>query len=365
MTIAGWFLASRLVIAGLGVVGVASFATIGPDGRTGSVADTTAALNPINVWHKWDALWYEQIAEHGYAYKVGTPAGDSAAAFFPLYPMTVRLVRSVAPSIHFFWIGSLLSNLFALAALFLLAREFVGDDELSRVLAVVLMSAGSFYLSIPYSESLFLLLVVATMAAARKGRYELAGLLAGAAATTRAHGLALLAVPALGCWLDARQPAPQRIRRMVVTLALFAIPVVLYLMLLARDQGAWYALFSRQEMWDNPSPWPLRAFTGFIEYPRRITNWLHGAFWLAYAGLLLRYWRKMPIGEAVFCAGVFLISTQQEAFHGTYRYMVPLVPLSLAISRDNHRVRHWIIALNLVFGVLMLLAFVTRNRLTV
>jgi hypothetical protein len=27
--------------------------------------------------------------------------------------------------------------------------------------------------------------------------------------------------------------------------------------------------------------------------------------------------------------------------------------------------RHWIIALNLVFGVLMLLAFVTRNRLTV
>ena len=41
----------------------------------------------------------------------------------------------------------------------------------------------------------------------------------------------------------------------------------------------------------------------------------------------------MPIGEAVFCAGVFLISTQQEAFHGTYRYMVPLVPLTLAIAR--------------------------------
>ena len=73
----------------------------------------------------------------------------------------------------------------------------------------------------------------------------------------------------------------------------------------------------------------------------------------------------MPIGEAVFCAGVFLISTQQEAFHGTYRYMLPLVPLTLAISRDKPRVRHWIIALNLVFGVLMLLAFVTRNRLTV
>ena len=365
MTIAGWFLASRLVIAALGVVGVASFATMGPDGRTGSLVDTTAALNPITVWHKWDSIWYERIAEHGYAYEVGTPRGDSVAAFFPLYPMTVRMVRAVAPSIHFFWIGALLSNLFGLAALFLLARELVSADELSRVLAVVLMSAGSFYLSIPYTESLFLLLVVATMAAARKGRYELAGLLAGAAATTRAHGLALLAVPALACWLDARQPAGQRVRRTAVTLALFAIPVVLYLILLARDQGSWHAFYSRQEMWDNPSPYPLRAFMCFIEFPRRISNWLHGAFWLVYVGLLLRYWRSMPIGEAVFCAGVFLISTQQEAFHGTYRYMVPLVPLTLAISRDHHKVRHWIIALNLVFGVLMLLAFVTRNRLTV
>ena len=73
----------------------------------------------------------------------------------------------------------------------------------------------------------------------------------------------------------------------------------------------------------------------------------------------------MPEGEALFCAGVFLISTEQEAFHGTYRYMVPLVPLTLAIARDRPRIRHWIIALNLVFGVLMLLAFVTRSRLTV
>ena len=115
MTIAGWFLASRLVIAALGVVGVASFATIGPDGRTGTVVDTTAALNPITVWHKWDALWYERIAQNGYRDEAGAERGGAAAAFFPLYPMTVRLVQAIAPSVHFFWIASLLSNLFTLA----------------------------------------------------------------------------------------------------------------------------------------------------------------------------------------------------------------------------------------------------------
>ena len=76
----------------------------------------------------------------------------------------------------FFWVGvTFLQPVHVGRAVAAGARDWSSDDELSRVLAVVLMSAGSFYLSIPYTESLFLLLVVATMAAARKGRYELAG----------------------------------------------------------------------------------------------------------------------------------------------------------------------------------------------
>ena len=99
MTIAGWFLASRLVIAALGVVGVASFATLGPDGRTGTVVDTPAALDPINVWHKWDAIWYEQIAEHGYGYEVGTPRGDAAAALAAVHEV-IDEVRPVLDPLH-------------------------------------------------------------------------------------------------------------------------------------------------------------------------------------------------------------------------------------------------------------------------
>jgi Gpi18-like mannosyltransferase len=70
---------------------------------------------------------------------------------------------------------------------------------------IMMTSAGSFYLSIPYTESLFLLLVVATMVATRGGHYAIAGVLAGLSATTRVHGLALIAVPVVACWLDAAQ----------------------------------------------------------------------------------------------------------------------------------------------------------------
>ena len=375
-TVATWFIASRLVILALGVVGVGSFANLRvvaelesgttPASTQRAVTDSAAALNPEHVWHKWDALWYERVAELGYLPIIGDPQSQATAAYFPLYPLTVRLVMRVLPSLSFFWTASALSNLFTFAALCLLATMLVDrDDQVRHVLAIVMTAAGSFYLSIPYAESLFLLLVVATLAATRRRRYEIAGLLAGLAATTRVHGLALIAVPIIACWLDRQLASRRRWVRCAAVAALFAIPLAIYGAHLADVQGSWLAFVSRQELWDNPSPYPFQALTGFFHYPRRMTAWLHGGWWFLYVALLIRYWKKLPLGDALFCAGVFLITTQQEAFHGTYRYVVPLIPLTLAMADDRPDIRHRMIALNIGFGVLMILAFVTWNRLTV
>jgi len=376
LTVAGWFLASRLAILALGAVGVATFtdqralAGCQADPSSGSCAQLTrqgaAALDPETTWLKWDAEWYERIAIHGYAHELDTPKGQAAAGYFPLYPLAVSALWAIAPWLSFFWVASLFSNILTFIALLLLARYLVPErNDLQQVLAVLMTSAGSFYLSIPYSESLFLLLVVGVLVATRKRRYELAGLLAGLAATTRVHGLALVAVPAVASWLDHQLPSGQRRSRAAVAAALFALPVAGYFVYLSSVQGSWSAFVARQELWGNPSPYPLSAFGGFIDFPRRITNWLHGGFWFLYAGLLWRYWKRMPIGEALFCLGALLISTQQEAFHGTYRYVVPLIPLSIAVAGDRPATRNGLIAFNLVFGALMLLAFVTWNRLTV
>lgn len=363
-TVLVWFAASRLVIAALGVVGVATFATFVDQGA--AVGNTLAALNPANVWHQWDALWYERIARHGYGYELDTIQGQAAAAYFPLYPLTIGLILKLAPSLSFFWTAALVSNLATLIALLVLVRELAPESgRAGRVLAILMTSAGSFYLSIPYTEGLFLLLVVVTMVATRRRRYAVAGLVAGLAATTRVHGLALVAVPAVACWLDAALSPRARWTRAAATLVLFAVPVAIYLAYLTHMQGSWSAFVGRQEMWDNPSPWPLQALAGLARFPTRISGWLHAAFWFVYAGVLLRSWRRLPLGEALFCLGALLISTQQEAFHGIYRYMATLVPLALALADDRDDVRQGLIAFNLVFGVLMILAFVTHNRITI
>jgi hypothetical protein len=122
---------------------------------------------------------------------------------------------------------------------------------------------------------------------------------------------------------------------------------------------------NRQALWGNAFPYPLKAIVGLAQYPTRIPAWIHGAFWGLYVWLLIRYRRSMPAGEWLFCFGALLISTQQESFHGIYRYMLPLVPLVLALARDRSEVRQTVIGINIAVGVLMVLAFVALRRLAV
>jgi Gpi18-like mannosyltransferase len=350
------------VILAIGVVGGALFV----NQRTLEVAGP-AALNPADVWQKWDAVWYERIAREGYAAAPGDPAGAAKAGFFPLYPRLVGLVLTAAPSASFFWVASFLSNLLTYIALVWLASSLSRNAEHGRrVLLLTVTAAGSFYLSIPYTESLFLLLVVATMAFTRERRYLIAAAACGLGAATRIHGLALIAVPLVACALDTRLSQAARFRRVALMIGIFVVPLGIHMMHLASVQGDAGAFVTQQAMWDNAFPYPFKAIAGFFVFPRRLSGWVHGAFWFLSVGLLVRYWKKLPLGEALFCAGALLISTQQETFHGIYRYVAVLVPLTLALADDEHdHLRATIVAINLVFGTIMILAFVTNNRLVV
>lgn len=358
--LASHFLISRIVIALIGFVGVATFV----DQHSLAIGGATA-FNPEVVWNKWDALWYERIARFGYGYQVDDIRGQAAAAFFPLYPVTIGLILQVVPSLSFFWVAAIFSNVAAFIALGLVARAEPSPALARRVLLILCTAAGSFYLSIPYTESLFLLLIVLTLVTTRRQMYLLAALFAGLAFATRIQGLAALAVPVIACRLDDRLPVATRYGRIVLMAVAFAVPIGIHMIYLAGVQGSADAFVARQAMWNNTWPYPLKALVGLVQFPRLTQAWLHGAYWFLYVGLIIRYWKQLPLGEALFCLGAMLISTQQETFQGIYRYVVPLVPIASCLARDRDDLRWTIIAINLVFGAIMILAFVTNNRLTV
>ncbi|HEX6382326.1 MAG TPA: mannosyltransferase family protein, partial [Acidimicrobiia bacterium] len=144
--------------------------------------------NLITAWERFDALWFLRIATAGY-----TP-GDGSAAFFPLYPMLIRVLSPVLGG-HPLAAGLLISNAAFLGALvvlyFLSSSEF--DEQVARrtILYLTIFPSAYFFLA-PYSESLFLLLVVSSLWAARRGKWWLAGVAGALAAATRNVGVLLV-----------------------------------------------------------------------------------------------------------------------------------------------------------------------------
>lgn len=136
----------------------------------------------LGVFARWDAGWFLRIAEHGYDTK-------QSAAFFPLYPLTVRALALVLRShLAAGFVISLVSAAGAAAVLYRLSRSR------DAVLLLALYPIAYVFTSV-YSDGLFLLFALAAFDAAVRGRSLAAGVLGGLAVATRLLGLALL--PAL------------------------------------------------------------------------------------------------------------------------------------------------------------------------
>ena len=159
----------------------------------------------LNFWDRWDTHHFIDIATAGYAKPL-----DSA--FFPLYPLLIRIsafaLRSPLLSALF------VANIAGFAVLLLLYRlvadEF-GEERAERSVLYLAIFPTAFFLAAGYSESLFLLCTLASFYCMRRGHWWLAGLAAFLAGLTRATGVALF-VPLCYEYLRQRDFQWRRIR---------------------------------------------------------------------------------------------------------------------------------------------------------
>ncbi len=115
---------------------------------------TSQRVGLHTAYKTWDAEHYLFLAEKGYA------KGQESNRFYPLFPFLIRVVSYVTHNTLFS--GLLLSNIFSFLGL-LFFYLFVKDNfrsERIAFLSVLLFLAfpTSFYLSLVYSESLFVCL---------------------------------------------------------------------------------------------------------------------------------------------------------------------------------------------------------------
>jgi hypothetical protein len=273
--------ASRLAILAVAVVAAGVTADDGLGAANAAGFDRPALTHPFggagdalfSPLARWDAAWYLDIAASGY------PAADAARpAFFPLYPLLVRVVGELGGGTP----GALLIAAYAVSLLALLAAlvllHRLTELELGRPVArstLLLLSVfpASLFLGAPYSESLFLLCAVGAFLAARHDRFALAGLAAAAASATRSAGVLLL-VPLALLYLygprGGRTPAAEHarpgpgglrprypLRRDAAWLALAPAGLAIYALGLGLAHGDPLAFATAQELWGRELGGPL------------------------------------------------------------------------------------------------------------
>ncbi|GIF20279.1 Gpi18-like mannosyltransferase [Actinoplanes tereljensis] len=233
------FLAALAVWASVTVTHVAVMAVAWlPRGRP--FPDLLLSLNG------WDAGHYVRIAESGYHLGPGFPA------FFPLYPLLIRLTG-----------GTPLSALFvanvaafgALAVLHRLADHEFGPRVAQRATWYLAAFPTGFFLFIGYNESLFILLAVGALYAGRRGHWWLAGSLGALSSATRLFGLLLMVPLAIEYLRQRRRLGPD-----VLSLALVPLGVVAYSVYCAIELGNPLAFSVAQDQWGRRYTFPGEAW---------------------------------------------------------------------------------------------------------
>ncbi|MEA2429937.1 MAG: hypothetical protein QOI19_410, partial [Thermoleophilaceae bacterium] len=195
---------------------------------------------------RWDSAWYLDIAHSGYS--------RLSSAFFPLYPLLVRVVGTVSAPGALLVAGYVVSLAALFGALYLMHRLVtleLGSSEVARVAVLMLaLFPGALWLGAPYSESLFLLLSVGAFYAARIDRWAVAGVCAALASATRSAGIVLV-VPLVILWWKSTG----RRARDLAWIALAPAGLVAYSVYLAASIGDGFAYLHLQEVW-------FRSFAG-------------------------------------------------------------------------------------------------------
>lgn len=294
--------------------------------------------------HMADTNWYLTIAQKGYERRPFDADAAHNWAFFPLYPLLLRLASYVTG--EFLLTGVVLSNIFFFFALLLLHKTALafglGHGDADRCIFYLSAFPTSYFFSLPLTESLFLLLTVGSFYAARRRAWWLAGLLGALSSATRTTGVLLL--PALA--LLHRQTygrdhwrRPDALALLLIPSGLFAFMCHLYLI-----TGNPLAFKDAMAVWGRSGGFFLSPLLHYIFNPFRIIvpwsfhtlNFAAPATALACGCVLLRRREWALAFYTLACAFVALSSVllQSQA-----RYAMVIFPVFMVLAQAGRRRR--------------------------
>jgi hypothetical protein len=308
----------------------------------------------LDTYVRYDSGWYHSIATKGYFY--AGPDQQSSVAFFPAYPLAMR-VGAVAVRDEV--VSGVLVSLACGTAIAVLfhrwARPVVGERSARFGLALLLVYPFAFYLGgVVYSDGLFLVAVLVSFACLEKDRPVLAGLAAAVATGARPVGVAMCVALVLrllerrGVLSSRRAPwrvewaALRNLRWPDAGVLLSPLGLVAFMALLwvrFDDPMVWTKVGGASGWWRGVGidvVAKVHLFRLLESYGLNlVTFWLlvQGAFSLLAFGALPAIVRRFGWGYAAYVLGVVGIAfATTRDFIGMGRYVLVAFPVFAALG---------------------------------
>lgn len=278
--------------------------------------------SPLAVLTAWDGRWYDQVARNGYLL---VPGHQSDPAFFPFYPVLLRLASHLGLS--YSAAGIAISNLLllgGLVAFYRLGREFLPREDAYRASVFAAIAPMGFAFSMVYPESVVFTAMALAGLAALRGRWLACAAFAAIATLARPQGV-LIAIPiAAAAWrawpqLDARRRGLAAGAVVAPAAALLSFSV--YLADVLGDASAWS---KAQQAWGRSFRWDgfVHAF-GQLPARNGVDHWLlrDAVFCLVYLLLLAVAARAgVPRGWIAASALMVLLPIETGSFISVARF---------------------------------------------
>ena len=315
------------------------------------------------IWQRWDALQYLKIAENGY-----TAVGDDRflIVFFPFYPLLVSVFSFLTGN---YLVAAFFVTAIASIALGLVFRELVKLDHSETIaqLSVLFLFIfpTSYFLHIPYTESLFLSLTIGAFLAARKRAWLIAGILGGLACMTRINGLVLLPALALEVWQEHRETRTLSSKWFFILLIPAGFAVYLILNYVVAGDPLIFMTYQR-EHWYRYFRWPWEGIWETIkrvDNPKTIDAHMTGIqeLFFVVVGLaaLLIGWNKLRNSYRIWMLLNWLLFVSTSFVLSVPRYTLTLFPIFILMAIAARR--YWsLTVLFVVWSILFMAAFVIQ-----
>jgi Gpi18-like mannosyltransferase len=293
----------------------------------------------LEIWNRWDAPHYLDIARQGY---VSTGEESRWIVFYPLYPWLVRVAAFVLRD--YLLSAFLVSALASVAAALLLQRLAALDvDERAARAAVFFMLAfpTAYFLHVGYTESLFMALALGSFLAARRRAWRVAGILGALAALSRVNGLLLIPALAVEAYAQYRDEGRRQPRPEWAWIALVASGFVVYLALNQYALGDPLAFLSIQkEHWFRSFTWPWvsvgdawRSAQWRTPSDAVMVGWMELLFALLGLGGTIWCAFRLRASYAVWMGANWLLWTSTKFLLSVPRYTLIMFPVYILFAR--------------------------------